>query len=376
MRAPVEASLFAIMLYIVGMSKNLLAWSGLLVVATLVACLALYTNLFDKPGSAPEGDIHYGFFDGSDSFASSLTAKSQLAAVGSLTSRHAAPPESLSGAKDNLSDAIVNIICASKNGGVKSISGSGVVIDPDGVIITNAHIAQLFLLEDHPSEGNVVCVVRTGAPARTAYFAELIYISKPWVEANSTSLVVANPRGNGKNDIALLSITRSATGAPLPAEFAYVPFGEKAPKVGDAIAIGAYGAQSLTTAQIKNSLMPTLVLGSVRDVYTFGGNTVDLISLGGSDAAQHGSSGGGIVDAQGDMVALITTSTTVGAPSERDLRAVTAGHVRESFEEDMGLDLDEYLATYRSENLVTSIAERNEALRLTLTKVLGGVAMR
>ncbi len=358
------------------MSKNLLAWAGLLVVATLVAYLALYTNLFDKPGAAPDSDIHYGFFDGSGSFATSLTAKNQLAAVGSLTSRHEAPPESLSGAKDNLGDAIVNIICASKGGGVKSISGSGVVISPEGMIITNAHIAQLYLLENHPTTGNVVCVVRTGAPARTAYFAELIYISKPWVESNSTSLVVANPRGNGKNDIALLVITRSATGAALPVEFAHVPFGTNAPKIGDAVAIGSYGAQSLTTAQIKDSLMPTLVLGSVRDVYTFGGNTVDLLSLGGSEAAQHGSSGGGIVNARGDMVALITTSTTAGAPSERDLRAVTAGHVRESFEQDTGISLDDFLTNYRSTNIAADMQERNSLLRDTLTAVLGGVAMR
>lgn len=364
------------MRYIVGMSKNLLAWAGLLVVAAVIVYLALYTNLFNKPSAAPDGPVPYGFFDGSPSFANALTAKSQLAAVGSLTSRHQAPPESLSGAKDNLSDALVNIICASKNGGVKSVSGSGVVISKNGVIITNAHIAQLFLLENHPSKGNVVCVVRTGAPARTAYFAELIYISKPWVEANSTSLVVANPRGNGKNDIALLAITRSATGAALPAEFAHVPFGTNAPKIGNAIAIGSYGAQSLTTAQIKDSLMPTLVLGSVRDEYTFGGNTVDLLSLGGSEAAQHGSSGGGVVDARGEMVALITTSSTTGAPSERDLRAVTAGHVRESFEKDMGITLDEYLASYRSADLLAEIAARNEKLRTTLTQVLGGVAMR
>ncbi len=218
--------------------------------------------------------------------------------------------------------------------------------------------------------------MRTGAPARTAYFAELIYISKPWVEANSTSLVVANPRGNGKNDIALLAITRSASGNALPTAFAHVPFGTSAPKVGDAIAIGSYGAQSLTAAQIKDSLMPTLVLGSVRDVYTFGGNTVDLLSLGGSEAAQHGSSGGGVVNARGEMVALITTSSTTGAPSERDLRAVTASHVRESFEKDMGITLDDYLASYRSLDLLEKIAARNEELRTTLTQVLGGVAMR
>lgn len=371
-----EAFLFIIMLYNVHMSKNILAWVGLFLVAGVVVLLALYTNLFDKPGAAPETETPYGFFDASGSFATSLTAKNQLAAVGSLVAKDTRKPENLAAAKEALGSAIVNIICASKDGSVKSVSGSGVVVSADGVIMTNAHIAQLFLLKDHPNKDNVVCVVRTGAPARTAYFAELIYLSTPWVEANSNSLVVANPRGNGKNDIALLAITRSATGTALPTEFAHVSLGDSTPKIGEDVAIGSYGAQTLTSEQIKNALMPTLVLGAVRDIYTFGRTSVDLLSLGGSAAAQHGSSGGGVVNAHGEMVALITTSTTTGAPEQRDLRAVTMTHVRESFEEDMGMSLEDYLATYKSAQNLAERTERIESLRSKLTSILGGVAIR
>ena len=42
-------------------------------------------------------------------------------------------------------DAIVNIFCTTKSGGsFKPITGSGVVIDKRGIILTNAHVAQYF----------------------------------------------------------------------------------------------------------------------------------------------------------------------------------------------------------------------------------------
>src|SRR3989344_8595044 len=42
-------------------------------------------------------------------------------------------------------EALVNIICTSRRGGAFNlISGSGVVIDPRGVILTNAHLGQYF----------------------------------------------------------------------------------------------------------------------------------------------------------------------------------------------------------------------------------------
>ena len=304
------------------MSKNALTWAGAVLVVAVITGLALYTPLFQKPGTALERDIPFGYFDGSPSFADSLTSKGQLAGAGNAVPLRQKPPESLTAAKESLGDSLVNIICASKNGGVRSISGSGVVISKDGLIATNSHIAQLFLLSDYPTRNNVVCVIRTGSPARTAYYAELAYLSPSWMEKHPTSLVASNPKGPGQDDFALLQITKSATSAALPTEFSFVPLAVKGASLKEQVAIGSYGAQSLTSDQIRTSLTPTLVLGSVQDVFTFERTTVDLLSLGGSAAAQHGSSGGGVVNTQGELVAVITTSSTQGAPETRDLRAM------------------------------------------------------
>ena len=351
------------------MSKNRWFALGAGAVLVLIVGFFLARGVLQTPKTAPDGRIPFGFFDASGSFADSLTAKNQLAAVGSVVVRQV-PPESLTAAKDNLGDALVNIICASKNGGVRSISGSGVVISESGLIATNSHIAQLFLLSDYPTKGNVVCVVRTGSPARTAYYAELAYLSTSWMETHPASLVATNPKGTGQDDFALLQVTRSATDAQLPETFPFVPLAAEEPSLRESVAIGSYGAQSLTSDQIRNALNPTLVLGSIKDVYTFEKTTADLLSLGGSAAAQHGSSGGGIVNAHGELVGVITTSSTEGSLAARDLRAITAGHIRRSFYKDTRTELDEYLGAHTKETLVSAFAQKFEALRGALTNTL------
>jgi hypothetical protein len=73
--------------------------------------------------------------------------------------------------------ALVNILCSvGASGGVHPISGSGVFVDNRGVILTNAHIGQYFLLKDYPVQNNVDCVIRTGGPAQPHYRAKLLYL--------------------------------------------------------------------------------------------------------------------------------------------------------------------------------------------------------
>ena len=119
---------------------------------------------------------------------------------------------------------LVNIFCTTKEGSVlNSITGSGVMIDRRGIILTNAHIAQFFLLEDYKREGYMNCLIRMGAPAKPAFKAEPIYISLPWIEKNAHTLVEENPKGTGEDDFALLRITESVgSGITIPSIFAYM----------------------------------------------------------------------------------------------------------------------------------------------------------
>ena len=236
-----------------------------------------------------------------------------------------------------LRSALVNIICyVPAWSGLHSMSGSGVIIDPKGIILTNAHIAQYFLLADR----GVSCTIRSGSPAVNRYEANLVYISPAWLRANANVLTQTNPSGTGEYDFAFLAITKSKTPEALPSSFPFVPLATVPPASGTPVVIASYGAQFLESSQIQSSLFPTIVFGSVKDVFTFVSTTIDILALGGSAAAQEGSSGGGIAGIYGELVGTITTSTTQGTTDTRSLGAITASYIRAAYANETGQAID------------------------------------
>lgn len=267
--------------------------------------------------------------------------------------------------------ASVNIICSGNGGVVRGMSGSGVIIDPRGIIMTVAHVAQYYLLLDYPTTGSITCTVRTGSPAKPAYTARPIYVSESWIKDNTSALITNAPRGSGEGDYAFLAITGSATGTPLPSSFPYVPLGNKDLAKGETVAIAAYPAQTLTSAQVYSSLALTTATSVVRDRYTFEKTSVDAISLSGSQAAQTGSSGGGVINMSGQVVGLITTSSTEGPYASRTMQAITPGHIRRSFARDTGDSLDAFLSRSAPSALSSSFYELAASLKSTLVKSIG-----
>jgi len=271
---------------------------------------------------------------------------------------------SLDTVASTLRSALVNIICYAPagNSSLHSISGSGILIDSKGIILTNAHIAQYFLLEDR----SVSCTIRSGSPATDAYKAQLIYISPAWIHANSSVLSQSQPIGTGEYDFALLAVTKSASYSALPTVFPFIPLAETPPAKGTPIVIASFGAQFLESSQIQSSLFPTIVFGSVKEVYTFATNTIDVLSLGGSAAAQEGSSGGGVADASGQLIATITTSTVEGATDTRSLGSITASYIRSEYSRETGNSLD-FLLNESTASSITDFTTKIPALESILT---------
>ncbi|TSC70998.1 MAG: hypothetical protein G01um101449_212 [Parcubacteria group bacterium Gr01-1014_49] len=237
--------------------------------------------------------------------------------------------------------ALVNVLCYAPAGSrLHSTSGSGVFIDSKGIILTNAHVAQHFLLADR----GVSCTIRTGSPAIDRYEAALIYLSPSWIQANPAVLTQTTVNGTGEYDFAFLAVTKSATTAPLPAAFPFLPLARMPHPPGTPVVIASYGAQFLESSQIQSSLSPTVVFGLVKDIFTFATSTVDVLSLGGSAAAQEGSSGGGVAEPSGTLAGTITTSTVTGTTDTRTLSAITAAYIRNEYARETGSSLDLLLA--------------------------------
>jgi len=287
------------------------------------------------------------------------------------------PPSSgrsaaLTAAGSALIDALVNIICYAPAGSaLHSISASGVFIDPKGIILTNAHVAQYFLLADK----GVSCTIRSGTPAADRYTADLIYISPTWLKKNPSVLTETLPNGTGEYDFAFLAVSQSAprkdsgqatTTMSLPASFPFVPLATVSPFTDTPVVIASYGAQFLEPSQIISTLFPTMVFGSVKDVFTFATNTIDVLSLGGSAIAQEGSSGGGVANVDEELVGIITTSTVSGATDTRSLSAITASYIRSEYASETGKPLNTLL--FRSSSFsIANFSQQIPALESIIT---------
>lgn len=271
------------------------------------------------------------------SSASRRTTEGTAPAVESISAINA----SLDISASSLRGALVNIICNAPAGSrIHSISGSGVIIDSKGVILTNAHIGQYFLLANR----GVSCTIRSGSPAVDKYDAELIYISPEWLRTNPNVLMEVLPSGNGEHDFAFLAVSKSSASSALPSSFPYISLAIIPPDVSTPVVIASYGAQFLESNQIASGLSPIIVFGSVKDVFTFAKNTIYVLALGGSAAAQEGSSGGGVADASGALVGTITTSTTSGTTDTRSLNAIAASYIRAEYASETGQPLEFLLA--------------------------------
>jgi len=267
-------------------------------------------------------------------------------------------------------EAIVNILCTT-NAVVPfgSISGSGVIIDPSGIIITNAHIAQYYLLKDYPIIDGVTCVIRTGSPARHMYVAELLYISEAWIEEHAGDIIKEKPRGTGENDFALLRITgRTLKGQAPPKTFAHVE-----PSVGDRFAsknqnvlIAGYPAGFLGGTSIQKTLYAVSTIVQIKELFTFSANLTDLISFGGNIAAQQGASGSAIVDENNNIIGVVVTSTEAETTGERELRALTLSHIDRALKKETGSGLLELL----SGDIASSSALFQSAKAPALTELL------
>ena len=255
-------------------------------------------------------------------------------------------PQSFAAIENATRSALVNILCTS-NGTIRPISGSGVIIDPRGVILTNAHVAQYVLLSQSESV-NLSCTVRTGSPAHAVWKAGVLYIPEVWVNAHVNDLNSSQAiTGTGEHDYALLYISENADGTPLPSSqsgFSYLPTDtrEAIAFLGDEVIVAGYPAEFLGVAA-EHSLYQLASITKIKQLLTFGSGSVDLISLGSVIEAQSGSSGGAITNPWGYMVGVITTTSAGATISERDLRALTLSYVSRDMQVQTGSSLDAFL---------------------------------
>lgn len=239
--------------------------------------------------------------------------------------------------------ALVNILCSGSSN-LPSISGSGVFIDPQGVILTNAHIAQYVLLSSNSGLG-MQCLVRSGSPARPAWFADVLYLPEHWVDAHAQNIRNSRPTGTGEADYALLYVTGSPDTMDRPQQFPHIAYTTKEMRgPGQAVLVAAYPAELASSQVSRNNFFAISSMVTVQKIMTFTKNLTDVISLGGTIVAQGGSSGGAVVSVSGDLIGLIVTTSEGKTTGERDLRAITLTYINRDLRAATGKSLTQILS--------------------------------
>lgn len=238
-------------------------------------------------------------------------------------------------------ESLVNIYCSYTSGNyTKTTTGTGFFIDTDGVILTNAHVAQFLLLEG--IAGDAQCIIRTGNPATPMYKAELLYISPVWIKENAKLINDSAPKGTGERDYALLYVNEGLNNKPMPSKFAALPFDTSLMKLGavdNSVFATGYPAESMLEEGIDSPLIPKQATTTISELMTFGSNLVDLFTIHGTSIGEHGSSGGPVVDAEGKAIGIISTKGDDAQFGKGSLRAISLSYIDRSIKEETGFPL-------------------------------------
>lgn len=262
--------------------------------------------------------------------------------------------------------ALVNILCEA-NAPLRSTSGSGVIIDPRGIILTNAHIAQHFLLE---KSSLVSCTVRSGSPATARWRAKLVFIPEEWVKKHASDILSTRATGTGEHDYAFLVVTEVIDNSPLPS-FPFIPLDAKEATsvTGDPVLIAGYPAEFVGGSAARSALYASTVFSNIKQLLTFTEDIIDVISVGGTVLAQSGSSGGGFIDLYGSLVGLIVTTSIGDTTGSRDLHAITPAHIDRSIQQHTGSRLETLLSKSTS-NLLQEFSTQYDAFAQTLINAI------
>jgi len=268
-------------------------------------------------------------------------------------------------AEQKIKSAVGNIFCTIIEAGrVRKITGSAVAISNNGVMLTNAHVAEYIMLENTKAMSNISCFVRTGSPAARAYKASVIYLPSEWVSANKDNMKYAALSGTGENDYALIVLNEKVTGSTAP-DLSFIEGNAQEVSVGSDILLAGYPAFGGNI--IDNALYSVVEKSQVKDIWRLNRSNSDLMGTAPTILAAHGSSGGAAASPQGKLLGIIVATTADTYTGKPNLRLISFNYISKDIESKTRKTLSHFIKHADSES-VAFIS--GEGARLSQTLIL------
>lgn len=220
---------------------------------------------------------------------------------------------------------VVNFFCQ-QGGNIRT--ASGIIISPQGHILTNAHVGEGF-------DSNYECVIRQGSPARNLAYAGPVMFPQKYTNALTR-------QEQAENDVSIWKVTRLANGDPVSAPFPYYEINPKYyPETSQILSTFSYPSELLGYETLLKNLNLLFAETVVMDFDR------DLIISGTGLSSQVGSSGGILVDIYANNFAgLIFAVSKDEEINKRKLFSLTPYSIERVIQAETGLDLATFLKTF------------------------------
>jgi hypothetical protein len=240
-------------------------------------------------------------------------------------------------------EAVVNIYCTLLRGSkIQTITGSAVSIGEDGVYLTNAHIGIYVMLEEFLNKRDINCYLREGSPAKNTYTLKTIFIPPTWVETNKNHLKLISPTGTGENDYAILKRDKPIReNGVSQANIKTLKISKAKIKEDDEVILSGYPVENEKT--IQNGLYKVTEKTQIKRLMNFGNKNIDSIDTSPTTLAKVGSSGGAMIDYQGNLLGIMVATTIDKYSGRKNIKGITLSYIDKDIEGESGSDLIEIL---------------------------------